>query len=312
MYGLQHAPRRYADGLRAHLRAGGYQPMANESNVYARRTERRTLFMAVTMDDFSVACDVPAMYRQLLGHLRIKYQVKDLGRPKHMLEWSVHQDKETKAIHIKQPHLAWALVQAVGLQRHRSAPTPYHEKADLRAATTNEPIIDVERYQRAIGILRYLVDSTRPDLSVTACHLSRHMQTPTARHWEALRYAARYIVGTAHFHGNNLVAWRTQTIKTVVSSTSDAEYIAASNAARHAGWLQRLLAELCAASPKCVPIAMGNMGALSVATNSAPTKRSKYIDIRHHILREMCARRIIAPYFTSSKHLQADAMTKPL
>lgn len=95
-------------------------------------------------------------------------------------------------------------------------------------------------------------------------------------------------------------------------STCDAEYVAASTAARHTGWMRRLLAQMTNETLKNVPLAMENQGALAIARKSAPTKHSKYIDVRHHLIRDMTARKLIAPYFMRSANLTADVMTKPL
>eukprot|EP00171_Calliarthron_tuberculosum_P022964 IDg22964t1 len=130
-----------------------------------------------------------------------------------------------------------------------------------------------------------------------------HVDNPDTR-----KSTASYLV----YHGTNLISCKSHTIKTVVTSTCKAEYMGASNAARHISWTRRLLAELTEEPARQVPLAMDNTGSLAVAANSAPTKRSKYIDIRHHLLRDYTARRIVAPFFTASAQLQADIMTKPL
>lgn len=265
----------------------------------------------------------------------------------HLNIYGLQQDSTTKIVHISQPHLARAFGAAVGVIYNCPAHTPYLEHCSLRAAEACEEIVDLQRFQCAVGVLRYMVNCSRPYLAVITCHLSRHLQRPTRRHWLALRQAARYVTGTLNlglsftaappvlhaqadaayadcsdtrrstfgflvYQGTNLISWRTQTIKTFVSSTSEAEYITASTAARHVGWLRRLVAELEASPPQSVSLAMDNNGALAVASNTAPTRRSKYIDVKHHLLRDMTARRLIAPFFTPSKRLRADVVTKPL
>lgn len=349
IYGLQSAPRRYAEGLSTHLTALGYVPMKHDSNIYTRTTHLGRLLMAVTTDDFTVATSSYRMYRQLLGHLRLKYCAKDLGRPNFMLGWCFNQDLHTKAIHIAQPHLvdAYVTILDTGQPRLRASTTPYSAGLQLHKATQHEPVVRRTEYQRAVGILRYLVDSSRPDLAVAVNDLARAMQHPTQRHWLAATQVARYLKGTrnyalhftrgsakiraqadaafapAHtqrrsvagylvYHGHNLIAWSTRTIKTIVISTCEAEYIASSNAARHTHWLAKLLTETTGETLSPIPLDMDNQGALAVAKKNGHTKRSKYIDVRHHLLQQLAQRRIIQPGFVRSRDLTADIMTKAL
>lgn len=196
IYGIQSALRCYADGLRVHLTSLGYQATQADTNVYVRRTARGTLIMAVTMDDFTVATDSPRMYRQLLSHLCLKYQVKDLGHPSHMLGWCVRQHPITKGIHLASPHLERSFIAAMNMQHARAASTPYVAGLKLHAARNDDVMVDIRAYQRAVGVLRCLVDCTRPDLAVTACDLARALQRPTRRHWKAAEQVARYLIGT--------------------------------------------------------------------------------------------------------------------
>ena len=359
MYGLQAAPKRYADGLKEHLLTHGYKQSPYDPHVYVRETLHGVLIMAVTIDDFAVTLSNHRLYREMVAALRTKYQVKDLGSPSHLLGWCTKQDPHTKAVHLCQPHLAQAFVSTLSLHRAHPSLTPYCTMS-LAPAKTDEAIVNVKLFQRALGMLRYLVDSTRPDLAVATCILSRHIQHPTRRHWAALRQVGRYIQGTINHGllykndaatkwptstelpqklrlraqsdaafadcsdsrrstygflvmlGPHLISWRTATIKTVVTSTCSAEYIAASNAARHATWLSSLLCELLQKERPPLSLAMDNTGAIAVARKTSPTKRSKYIDVHYHVLRDLTERKLIAPHHVASRQLEADIMTKPL
>eukprot|EP00171_Calliarthron_tuberculosum_P018384 IDg18384t1 len=67
-----------------------------------------------------------------------------------------------------------------------------------------------------------------------------------------------------------------------------------------------------ASNPRAVHLAIDNQGALAIARKHGLTKRSKYIDVRHHLLRDLTAQRIIRPYFMPSARLSADAKARPL
>ena len=179
--------------MQAHLSALGCERVPEDPNLWRRVTKRGTLFMAVTIDYFTVTFDSSRMYRDPIAHICIKYQAKDLGPPSHMLGWSIIQDPTTKEVFVAQPHLAQAFVSMAGMHTARPARTPYIFSISLASAGPTETIIHVNRYQRALRILRYMVDSTRPDLAVSACHLARHLARPTRRHWMALAQVAGHV-----------------------------------------------------------------------------------------------------------------------
>ena len=48
------------------------------------------------------------------------------------------------------------------------------------------------------------------------------------------------------------------------------------------------------------------------AKSAAPTRKTNYIDIRHHILQKLTKDGIITPNYVPTAELVADAFTKPL
>jgi len=349
IYGLQNAPRKFVTGLKQHLRKHGYEPSPADQNLYHRHTSNGSLYMTTTIDDFVVCTNSPKLYRELLGALREKYQAKDLGNAAHMLGWSIYQHPSTKTVHISQPHLALAYIHIMNMQNSTSSTTPYSSGLSLDISLPTDTALDEEQfpYKSAIGTLRYLVDSTRPDLAYVVGQLARASKKPTVRHWKHLKQIARYIKGTVRhgllytsgmgelhaqsdsdfagcantrqsthgfliYYGNCLISWTSRRIKTVVQSTFAAEYIAASNAALHIKWLRTVLSTIDKKQPTATPLAMDNEAALKCTNGSAPTKKSKYIDIRFHLIKQYVTDRIIHPFYLQSKKLAADLLTKAI
>lgn len=349
IYGLQNAPRKFVDGLQQHLQKHGYEPSPAEQNLYHRTTPNGSLYMTTTIDDFVVCTNSSKLYRELLGALREKYQAKDLGNASHLLGWSIYQDASTKTVHVSQPHLSREFIQIMNMQNAAPSSTPYSCGLSLDTAQTQDTKLNEEQfpYSSAIGTLRYLVDSTRPDLAFIVGQLARASKNPTVRHWKHLKQVARYIKGTVQhgllytkshnqlhaqsdsdfagctntrqsthgyliYYGNSLISWTSRRIKTVVQSTFAAEYIAASNAAQHIKWLRTVLATLSKTPQGASRLAMDNKAALKCTNGSAPTKKSKYIDIRYHLIKQYVKDNIIKPFYLKSKELAADLLTKAL
>ena len=145
----------------------------------------------------------------------------------------------------------------------------------------DEPF-DTQIYQQAIGCLTYLSTATRPDISVAVSALSRYMSCPSKAHWTRVKRIIRYLKGTIDFGlkfscvsdenpqvigysdadwagdldtrrstsgyvfqiGQSTVSWCSKREATVAKSTTEAEYVALSQATQEAVWLRHLLADL--------------------------------------------------------------------
>ena len=141
--------------------------------------------------------------------------------------------------------------------RHANlAHTPHMRGLDLVPAQRHGQILADKQYhvETTIGILRYFIDSTRPDLSIVSNLLARCAKHPTKRRWRGLQQIAHYLCNTTNhgllytgqettlrvksdeafanhaearqspvasivYVGNCLVGWCTRRIKTVVTST---------------------------------------------------------------------------------------------
>ncbi|KAG6500514.1 hypothetical protein ZIOFF_040360 [Zingiber officinale] len=145
--------------------------------------------------------------------------------------------------------------------------------------------VDATEYRRIIGCLRYLL-YTRPDLSYSVRMASRYMERPTIMHHKVVKQILRYLKGTIYFglayikgpqeidvfcysdsdlagdldgrkntsrmtfyFNESLVAWNSPKQKTVVLSSCEAEFMAATTAVCHALWLRSLARELTGVEP---------------------------------------------------------------
>ena len=83
--------------------------------------------------------------------------------------------------------------------------------------------------------------------------------------------------------GRTAVSWRSWKIREVSRSTTQAEYCAASDAARARG-LSNLLMELGYAPRLPVKIHTDNKGAQAIIENNASRRRTRYIDMKYHFV----------------------------
>lgn len=193
IYGTPDASRTYIDGLHGHLQAKGYKQCRSDRHVYTRYVDGAYIVIAITVDDFLAASNDDWMLDQLVMDLQSKYEVKDLGLPNQLLGWSVTQNMRGD-IHISQSTLADTFLDLVRMQAVDPARTPYQSGARLQAREKHEERLDGNiPHRQALGILRYMVDSTRPDLAYIVGVLARTMADPTHWHWQSVKHVARYI-----------------------------------------------------------------------------------------------------------------------
>uniref|UniRef100_A0AAV1U9F8 CCHC-type domain-containing protein n=1 Tax=Peronospora matthiolae TaxID=2874970 RepID=A0AAV1U9F8_9STRA len=204
-------------------------------------------------------------------------------------------------------------------------------------------------YRNAIGCLMYLMVGTRPDIAVAVGVLSQFAAEPCPTHWQALKRVFRFIQGTrtygiefqatsddklqgysdadwagdvearrstsgyAFVMNNGCISWRSKKQSTVALSSTEAEYMALTEAVQEAIWLKAFLHELGDMnSDEAVKIYEDNQGSIALAKNPEFHKRTKHIDIRYHFVREKVAEGKVVLEYCSTKDMKADLMTKPI
>lgn len=109
------------------------------------------------------------------------------------------------------------------------------------------------------------------------------------------------------------ISWATKVQKTVALSTTEAEYMAGTEAAREAIWIRSLLLSLDPGKPQSATELRGdNQGSLALAKNPVFHQRTKHIDIRHRFLSECVERGVIYVSYVPTKDMLADGLTKAL
>ena len=234
-----------------------------------------------------------------------------------------------------------------GLQEGKTKSIPMSPTTKLEPASESN-MLDKEsyRYSQLVGSLLYLSVCTRPDISQAVGVLSRYMANPSMEHWTAAKGVLRYIAGslqTSILYGDGnramegycdsdyasdissrrsttgfvyilnggAVSWNSKLQRTVAASTTEAEYMAASNAVKEALWLKTLFKDL-GITTGAMKINCDSQGALNLLKNPIASVRSKHIDVMHHFARERVARKEVCFEYCSTEVMVADCLTKPL
>ena len=82
------------------------------------------------------------------------------------------------------------------------------------------------------------------------------------------------------------VSWKSTLQSTVALSTTEAEYMAVTEAVKEAIWLQGLLSEL-EMEQKHIKVHCDSQSAIHLSKNQVYHARTKHIDVRYHVVREI-------------------------
>ncbi|KAF1318445.1 Integrase catalytic core protein, partial [Globisporangium splendens] len=204
-------------------------------------------------------------------------------------------------------------------------------------------------YRSAVGCLMYLMVATRPDLAAAVGVLSQFASDPCPTHWQALKRVLRYLNGTqthgitfsantsgeligysdadwagdidsrrstsgyAFILNGGCISWRSKKQRSVALSSTEAEYMALSEATQEAVWLKGILCELGEhSSDRPVKIFEDNQGSIALAKNPEFHKRTKHIDIRYHFVRGKVEDDQVVLEYCPTEDMLADMMTKAI
>ena len=120
------------------------------------------------------------------------------------------------------------------------------------------------------------------------------------------------ISGYSFYFEGSLVSWSAVKQKSIVLSSTEAEYYAMTHAFKEALWLHAFLTLLQFPVPSPFPILSDNQAACSLSHSPAVSARSKHIDIRHHFIRDLVQNGSFSTTWIPTGDMPADIFTKAL
>lgn len=212
-------------------------------------------------------------------------------------------------------------------------------------------------FRAFVGSVSWLSLTTRPDIAFTVLQLAKVQSNPAFKHWEICKKLYRYLLGTVDaglFYRKGLcrvagfcdsswgegtderrsttgwvfmvndtaISWGSRLQKTVSTSSTEAEYMAITEATKETLWLRQLMREVDGANlleaegpdsdAMTVTIYVDNKGAIQIAKNPTSHSRTKHIEVRHFFVRQHVKEKRVKMEYVESKKQAADCLTKPL
>ena len=120
------------------------------------------------------------------------------------------------------------------------------------------------------------------------------------------------VSGGVIFFEGCLIVWYSRRQRTVSHSSAEAEYIAASLAAREGAHVRAVVSELGLLPSGPSQLRIDNKSAIDMAHDPVAFKKTKHIMRESHYLRDLVARRVYSPEHVVSSENKADILTKAL
>ena len=344
LYGLKQAPRVWFKTLTEFLQSLGYHAIPEDPSVY--RNKDNGTYVAIYVDDLLIFGPNKPAIATLKKNLSDRFHMSDLGPVAYYLGLEVHRDRTNRTIRLSQKTYLDKILLDLNMRDLRGTQLPMDPNLVLEPAPEGYLAVESlkQRYQSAVGSLMYLMLGTRPDIAFAVSQVSRFAANPTDDHWTAVQRIFRYLKqnstlgltygteellgytdanwardndrkstgGYLYKLGGAAISWSSKRQNTIALSSCEAEYMAASEAAKEALWMRRLLNEFGYQGPQQVTIQADNKSAISLAENPMHHGRTKHIEIRYHFIREKVSEGLIKLTFVPTKEEAADGLTKPL
>ncbi|KAJ9561697.1 hypothetical protein OSB04_006857 [Centaurea solstitialis] len=202
-------------------------------------------------------------------------------------------------------------------------------KAQCPVSSEDQDKIKLIPYASAIGSIMYAMLCTRPDVAYSISVTSRYQQNPGEAHWVAVKNILKYMRRTkemllvfgrsedeisvtcysdASFQtdrddyksqsgyvftlNGGAILWKSSKQDTIADSTTEAEYIAASDAAKEAVWLRNFISDLRVVASISRPIDIYGDNSRAVAQAKEPREhhKSRHVLRKFHLIREIIGR----------------------
>ena len=350
LYGLCQSPRLFNKHLDKTLTKLGWTSCTFDPCLYMH-TEAKA-YLIVVVDDMILASPSTAFTKDFYAKMSSVYDIKDLGEPKYVIGVRVITTSNSiKMLQDRYIEDLQALHKP-GDRATNTPAVPSHKLCnDGIYGQAPSPLLKVPKtYRSLVGGLMYAL-ITRPDVAAAVSMCARYLANPREAHMNAARRVLRYLYHTRHmplvynkfditnlrvvvyadsswaddadtrrsrygyalYVGKALICWRSKLHSCVALSTAEAEYCAATEAAKTIKWVTSMLKFMLPAL--ALPPALlyeDNAACRSMVTCSQVSGRNKHFELKQHFIREVYQAALLLLKAVSSDRQVADIFTKSL
>jgi hypothetical protein len=329
----------------------GFTRSEADHGIFFKRVGKDIVILAVHVDDGMVTGNNVSLIKKFKEDMNAKYKLTDLGPVNWLLGIKIGRDLVNKTISLSQLAYIEAIITRFNFDDLKACATPMDPSAPLSKSQSPIKLEDIAKmcnvpYREAVGSLMYAAMGTRPDIAFATSTVAQYSENPGWKHWEAVKRIFRYLMGTKNLQltyggderglvgyvdadgasqdhrraisgyvfmvDGGAVSWSSKKQELVTLSTTEAEYVAATHAAKEAVWIRRLLTELFHSIDTPTTLFSDSQSAIALAHDGHYHARTKHIDIRYHFIRYIIEAGTIKLVYCPTNDMTADTLTKAL
>ena len=352
LYGLKQAGKKWYNSLSRSLADIGFQKSEADPAVFYAHVDNDIIVLAIHVDDCTITGSSESLQNQFKARIGEKFKLTDLGPISWLLGFAITRDRAARTITLSQRAYIETILRRFNFEDCKPLAMPMDPNTQLSkdqspTSVKEKAEMSVVPYRESVGSLNWAAVGTRPDIAFVVGVLSQYLENPGWVHWEAVKRVFRYLQGTKDWKltyggatrgiigftdadgasqehrraisgsviliDGGAVSWSSKKQELVTLSTTEAEYVATTHAAKEIIWFRRLLGEIF--RPLAYPITLysDNQSSIALAhTQGQFHARTKHIDIRYHYIRYMIEKGEIRLIYCPTEDMTADILTKAL
>ena len=168
-------------------------------------------------------------------------------------------------------------------------------------------------FKEMLRVIKHVLDTKTLGLRIEPKMLHKvlwHMVLWSDSDWAGDKDNRKSVSGLILFVLGVPVMWRSKQQKTVALSSTEAEFIAASEAIKEVVFVIQVLVSIGIAVETPVVVRVDNMGAVFMSENQSSASRTRHIDTRWHYTRDLVNEKVIKIVFVRTAENKSDVLTK--
>ncbi|KAL0313422.1 UNVERIFIED_CONTAM: Retrovirus-related Pol polyprotein from transposon TNT 1-94 [Sesamum radiatum] len=249
--------------------------------VYKKISGSSVAYLVLYVDDILLIGNDVKMLRDIKAWLSTQFSMKNMGAAFYILGIKIYRDRSRRMLGLTQSSYIEKVLKRFRMEHSKRGVIPMRHGIKLSKKQSPKTDEELKRmsdipYASAIGSIQYVVQCTRPDVAYALSVMSRYQACAGEAHWSAVKSILKYLRRTKDmfliYGGGELilegysddsfqsdeddaksqsdfvfklnggvVAWKSSKQDTTLDSTTEAEYIAASEAAKEAVWMKNYI-----------------------------------------------------------------------
>jgi Reverse transcriptase (RNA-dependent DNA polymerase) len=170
IYGLKQSPHAWYKKLRSVILKIDFKQSEAESSMFVKTSNQGIVVILIYVDDLVITENDKVGMEHLKHHLGKEFNIKDLRNLKYFLDIEIARSH--KGLFLSQRKYILELLKET--EKLGSKPANISMNFSQKVTNSNEPLEDVNRFQRIVGKLIYFT-IIQPDISYAMSYVSRFM-----------------------------------------------------------------------------------------------------------------------------------------